>query len=269
MFLRSNLAQSGLAYAEAPYHGDYYAALAPNGSIAGVLAHFWNGFIATQSPDLSLQNKIADYLARTSTRKIGGFSGPPDQVNHLINRLNLSTAPFALNHAEALFALELEALQIPSEAADAGFNLTGAEHIERAILNEWMQAYDIEALGNQPGNALDARVSERVDGMINTIGNHWVLCHDGTPVSLCGLNARVGDCVQIGPVWTPPTHRNKGFARIGLALALVEASKQGISRALLFTDNPAARTAYEALGFVQNGHFHLAILKAPVTLTGS
>lgn len=267
MFLRSNLAKSGFVYKDAPFHGDYYAALNTDGTITGTLAHFWNGFVAVQVPEKNTLGQIAAVLTRETTRDISGFSGPPDQVTQLIDLLNLTDAPFALNQAEAFFGLDLIALQIPAEPTGIDFSLINAEQTDRQILTAWMAAYDIEALGNHSGPALDARVAERVNGIIDRPGSHWTLLADGVPVSLCGLNARVEECVQVGPVWTPPEHRSNGYARIGLARILAQARTDNVSRALLFTDNPAATEAYRALGFVQNGHFQLAIFKNPQPAT--
>jgi hypothetical protein len=45
---------------------------------------------------------------------------------------------------------------------------------------------------------------------------------------------------------------------------LNELKKQGAAKALLFTDNPAAIKAYEAIGFMMIRHYRLALLKRAV-----
>lgn len=84
-----------------------------------------------------------------------------------------------------------------------------AHNIDKAILTKWLKAYDIEALQSADDKSLD----ERIEGRVNRIthNNYWVLVVDGEPVSLSSFNARVNDSVQIGPVWTPPEHRNHGM----------------------------------------------------------
>ena len=94
--------------------------------------------------------------------------------------------------------------------------------------------------------------------------DHWILLRDSEPVSLSGFNARLPDMVQIGPVWTPPEHRNRGYARTLVAMTLQKAKQCGVKKSILFTDNPAAAKAYEAVGFQQIGLFRLALLNNPV-----
>jgi predicted GNAT family acetyltransferase len=72
---------------------------------------------------------------------------------------------------------------------------------------------------------------------------------DGLPVSVCTHNARVSGTGQIGGVWTPPELRGRGYARRVVAGSLREAERDGVTRAILFTDNVVARRSYEALGF--------------------
>ena len=81
-------------------------------------------------------------------------------------------------------------------------------------------------------------------------------------------NAQLPDCVQIGGVFTPPELRRRGYGRAVVAGSLVEAREQGVGRSVLFTgvDNPAARRAYEALGFEVVGDYALFLLREPVAV---
>ena len=83
--------------------------------------------------------------------------------------------------------------------------------------------------------------------------DNWVLLPNGTPVSLTAFNARLEDMVQVGPVWTPPEHRNKSFARLLLAYILCQEKSKGTKKAILFTDHPAAIKAYLSIGFKKIG----------------
>ena len=84
-------------------------------------------------------------------------------------------------------------------------------------------------------------------------------------MSLVGFNSRLKDMLQVGPVWTPKEYRNKGFARKLITSALLKEKSNGIKKAVLFTDNPAAKKAYEAIGFKKIGIYRLALLKDPIT----
>ncbi|WP_238551283.1 GNAT family N-acetyltransferase [Legionella oakridgensis] len=74
------------------------------------------------------------------------------------------------------------------------------------------------------------------------------------------------DIVQIGPVYTPPELRNKGYAKVIVALCLNRAKMNQVDNAILFTNNPPATHVYRSLGFQVIGQFRLAILKKPVSL---
>jgi predicted GNAT family acetyltransferase len=82
---------------------------------------------------------------------------------------------------------------------------------------------------------------------------------DDTPVSVCTHNARVSETVQIGGAWTPPELRGRGYARRVVAGSLREAEWEGVTRAILFTDNVAARCAYKALGFRRIGEYGMVV----------
>ena len=70
--------------------------------------------------------------------------------------------------------------------------------------------------------------------------------------------------VQVGPVWTPPEHRNKGYARLLLAHTLYQEKLKGTKQAILFTDNPAEIKVYLALGFKKISNYRLTLLEKPV-----
>ncbi len=80
---------------------------------------------------------------------------------------------------------------------------------------------------------------------------------------MTGFNARLPRIVQVGAVWTPPEHRNRGYARAAMALHLREAQAEGVERAILFTSNPFAARAYAALGFTEVGRFTILLFGRP------
>lgn len=132
------------------------------------------------------------------------------------------------------------------------------------IVREWAQGYEIEALGTPDDDKLIETsiqtAHDRIDG-----DNCWILEKDGVPVALSGFNAQLPDIVQIGPVWTPPEHRNNGYARHLVARTLECARTRGVQKSILFTDVPAAQKAYQAIGFKEIGKFQLALLKEPIS----
>ncbi|MCP3673000.1 MAG: GNAT family N-acetyltransferase, partial [Gammaproteobacteria bacterium] len=127
-------------------------------------------------------------------------------------------------------------------------------------LIHWLKAYNIEGLGKEDNEALGQHVEEGMEKATD----RWALLIDDKPVSLSGFNAKLPEIVQVGPVWTPPKYRNRGYARALVAMTLQKARQEGARKAILFTDTPAAIKAYEAIGFEKIGAYRLALLKQPL-----
>ncbi len=265
MFLRNNPRLSGLEYKARPYHGLYLASFDDSGNINGVLAQYWNGNIMMQAPDGEVLAALAAAFREQAPRSVAGILGPADQAQAVMRELELSDADYATNRDEGLYALDLDALIVPSNLDAGRHEMVPAEDVDEAILTRWFKAYEIEALASEESEELDARVKDRVQRIGDT-GDCWAFLVDGEPVSLSGFNARLPDIAQIGPVWTPPEHRSRGYARTLVALTLKKAADQGVQKAILFTDNPAAVKAYEAVGFKEIGSYRLALLKKPIDL---
>ncbi len=268
MFLRSNLRASGLEYRDECYHGDYFASFRSEPSkdtINGVLAHYWNGNVMMQAEDFDSLKQLCFHFRRKISRPLAGILGDGDQSAFVISELGLPHNNFAINGNDGLYSLALSSLEILSLPQDKNVQMIQAGDIESSVLVEWIKQYEKAVLGLDNDNAFDARAKNRADRMRQE-KNAWILLSDQTPVSLCGFNAQLPEIVQIGPVWTPPEHRNKGYARVLLALVLEQARTQGVKKAVLFTDNPAAAKAYQAVGFELLGSYRIALLKRPLQL---
>ncbi len=74
---------------------------------------------------------------------------------------------------------------------------------------------------------------------------------DGKPVSQATARPVVAGMSRIGPVYTPPEHRNHGYAAAATAAASQWALDAGDDRVLLFTDlaNPVTNRLYPRLGY--------------------
>lgn len=265
MFLRSNMKRVGLEYQNSDYHGDYFGAFDENGDVIGVLAHYWNGNIMMQALDKAILGGLIHAFRDATTRPIAGILGADEQAKAVIDELLLADKAYATNRSEGLYTLDLDKLSVPEKFDFSESEMIDAGKVDRSILTRWIKAYEIEALGSEDNDALDGHVESRVNRTINGT-DCWALLIDGEPVSLSGFNARLPDIVQIGPVWTPPEYRSRGYARVLVAMTLQKAKADGADQAILFTDNPAAAKAYEAIGFKETGLYRLALLKKPVDL---
>lgn len=266
MFLLGNARAQGLVYSGRPQSAEYWGAFDGSGRMQGVLAHCWNGNVLLQAPEPAALARILDGFAAAASRPVAGALGDVDQVQALIDRLGAGEPDFAVNAREDLYALPLDALTWPGRETAARLRVALAREAGRALLTDWIRAFEIEGLGAAEGPALEATVTERVDGFM-TREDIWVLYDGSEPVCLSGFNATLPEMVQIGPVWTPPAQRNRGHARYLLAATLAAARDQGVERAILFTQSAAAAKAYEAVGFRKIGTYRIALLRDPVPVT--
>ncbi|WP_328301342.1 GNAT family N-acetyltransferase [Streptomyces sp. NBC_00435] len=129
------------------------------------------------------------------------------------------------------------------DPAPAGRARPAAE-ADLPLLLDWVTAFKQES--GEGGAASEAALRDRISygGM--------VLWEDGgTPVSLAGFFRPVGAMTRIGPVYTPPELRGRGYAA-GVTHAATEgAHAAGASEVLLFADlaNPTSNGVYQRLGY--------------------
>lgn len=264
MFICSNLKAAGIEYKGIDFQGEYFGCFKNSSEqLEGVIVHYWNGNIMMHAYDKAILEQLTEHLRKHTTRPIAGVLGPNLQAEHVIKNLGLSNARFSTNSKDGLYELNLANLN--EQDIPSNFNVVSAQEVSREVLINWIKNYDIEALGASNDAGFENRITEDVNQRIQK-NDSWVLLSNGTPVSLSAFNARLEDMVQVGPVWTPSEHRNQGFARLLLAYTLAEEKRKGIKKAILFTDNPAAIKAYQAIGFKRISDYRLALLEKPLKL---
>lgn len=116
---------------------------------------------------------------------------------------------------------------------------------DASLLVAWMEAFHTE-LGI-PAGACEALVRDRV-----SYGGFLLWEDDGVPVSLASFSRPIGSTSRVGPVYTPPGLRGRGYAA-GVTHATGGAARAaGASEVILFTDlaNPTSNGLYLRLGYV-------------------
>lgn len=124
-----------------------------------------------------------------------------------------------------------------------------ATETDRPLLVEWVRAFAAEAMpedapGRDAERTVDARLTLGAGGF--TI---WEV--DGRPVSVAGWGARTPNGVRIGPVYTPPEHRGRGYGSAVTAAVSAEQLASGRRFCFLYTDlaNPTSNRIYTGLGY--------------------
>ncbi len=73
----------------------------------------------------------------------------------------------------------------------------------------------------------------------------------GGPVSMAAVTRQVAGMVRIGPVYTPPQSRGRGYASAVTAELSLRAREAGATEVLLYTDldNPVSNSIYQRIGY--------------------
>jgi predicted GNAT family acetyltransferase len=138
---------------------------------------------------------------------------------------------------------------VDPESVPAG-ELRPANERDRDLLVAWERAFVHEA-GLFAGAAQQAEqaVLRRLHAGAQFV---W---EDAQPVSTLALSPPIASTVRIGPVYTPPEHRRRGYASAAVARASHGALAGGADQCMLFTDlaNPTSNKIYAAVGFRRVG----------------
>ncbi|MFJ3725441.1 GNAT family N-acetyltransferase [Streptomyces sp. NPDC090045] len=119
-----------------------------------------------------------------------------------------------------------------------------ATEADLPLLLEWIEAFHKEAGGH--GAASEAALRDRI-----SYGGALLWEHEGEPVSLAGFSRPICSASRIGPVYTPPALRGRGYAAGATHAATRAAHAAGATEVLLFTDlaNPTSNGVYQRLGY--------------------
>jgi predicted GNAT family acetyltransferase len=260
MFLLSNSLAAGFVDRGERLQATYVGAFAA-GALVGVVAHCWNGMLLVQAPAELVAPDVVHELARaavaSSGRAVTGCSGQADQVAVL--RAAFALPAPAIDVVQQLYTLALADVRIPDALARGEVRCRRPTPGERAQVVAWRRAYHLETLAATEDDELGARVEGEIAGALAR-DQLWVLERDGGIVAMTTFNAHIPGTAQVGGVYTPPEQRNRGYARSVVAGSLLDARGQGDEQAILFTPDPAAARAYEAIGFQRSGEYGLVVL---------
>ena len=252
LYLRHFLSAGGLVDAGEPLQGTYAVAL-DGAEVVGLAMHNWQGLVFLQAPDhaAALSSAVVEASKRTLVAVLGPFSQVEDVHRGLGKDLASEIAK------DGLFALNISDL-IGPDLGKAVSVCRVAQMDDLALLLDWRIHYDMESNGLPDTESLRDFAKSAITGHLDRAAA-FILKVDGQPVSLCTRTARAAESIQIGGVWTPPELRSRRYGRAVVAGVLREAARDGVTRAVLFTGNPAAQRSYEALGFRQIGDYGIAI----------
>jgi predicted GNAT family acetyltransferase len=176
-------------------------------------------------------------------RDLPGVLGPVEHVGSFVEmRTARGGAPGRLHISERIF--RLTGVRPPHPVAG---HARIAEPGDRDLVARWIEAFMREALGH----ADPAEVAANTDRWLARQGRTLHLWADGDVVSLAGVGSPTPNGIRIGPVYTPPEARNRGYASALVAAVSQAQLDSGRRFCFLFTDkaNPTSNHIYETIGY--------------------
>jgi predicted GNAT family acetyltransferase len=173
-----------------------------------------------------------------------GVVGPAMAAEHFAEGWTRVTgAPSRVRTHERSFRLERV---IPPRPAPGRMIRSEASHHD--LLAAWAQAFHEEALDGGPTQDWDRVAANWIKG----IGRTAYLWTDGDRVvSLTGVGGATPNGIRVGPVYTPPDARGRGYASnlvAGVSQMQLDAGRRFV---FLFTDlaNPTSNKIYQDIGY--------------------
>ena len=115
---------------------------------------------------------------------------------------------------------------------------------DRGLLESWLAAFrqELDDLGGPGPGMVEDRISH---------GGLTLWETRGAAVSLAGYSRPAEGVVRVGPVYTPPEHRRRGYGGAVTAAVSQAALDAGAEYLVLFTDlaNPTSNALYRRLGY--------------------
>jgi uncharacterized protein len=223
----------------------YLAALVDGGDIAGVVVRTPPyGPVLSELADPHAADLVAEDI-HAHADELAGVLGPPETAAGFARRWS------ALTGVGARIAMQQRIYEAVSVARPAG--VPGAPRPfaarDRDLLVEWLHAFSAEsAPEGTPELDFDGWLERQLDDDVSMI---LLWEHDGRPVSLAAAGPATPNGLRVGPVYTPPELRGRGFGTAVTAEVTARALTAGRRFCFLFTDlaNPTSNAIYQRIGY--------------------
>jgi uncharacterized protein len=202
----------------------------------------WNQVLSRiDNPD------AVDFLADgLRDEALPGLVGPRDEAARFVARwVTLTGQRSRLEMAERVFRLD----RVARPALPAAGSWRLAEPGDRDLLVDWFVAFQHEATPEAPvpddvGALVDRYIAQTHRTLYVWVDANRVVC-------VVGAGGETPNGVRIGPVYTPPELRGRGYASSLTAAASQDQLDRGRAFVTLFTDlaNPTSNKIYQAIGY--------------------
>lgn len=191
----------------------------------------------------SLLDGLVEYVRELD---LPGVTGAPDWIGEVANGYA------AARGLTAETRMSLIAYHCPNPVPPRGVQgaFRNATPADKEIVASYLAAFAREAFGV----ATDAAAQLANAGRMAEQGSLYLWLADDVPVSMACIAHRSARHARINAVYTPPEHRNHGYASALVASLCVMLHREHLTP-MLYTDadNPVSNKVYRTIGFVECG----------------
>jgi predicted GNAT family acetyltransferase len=202
-----------------------------------------NNQVISQADDPAAAAALADALVGET---FPGVLAPVEVARHFVERWRERTGQ-AGNLAVSERIFRLERLIPPARPAHGRWRFI--ESRDRELIARWLLAFHAEATPGQPAFEDPLAIADRWVARVGRTGYAWE--DGGAVVALVGAGGETPHGIRIGPVYTPPEHRGRGYATSLTAAATKDQLDRGRRFVFLFTDlaNATSNRIYRSIGY--------------------
>lgn len=216
-----------------------------NGEIVGAAMRTApHGMVLSPMP-IQAVHELAEAVAKHDDElpEVGGPAPVVSAFIHAYQGTDSKGSSRLIHKSAHEFLYELKTLAMPTVSGA----VTVANQNDYELLMRWFTDFGVEAQIPMPNPSESIQA-----GLRRGSWYFWVV--NDEIVSMAGhapfVEVPSGTVVRIGPVYTPPLHRRKGYAGVLTATLSQELLGQG-ARVMLYTDatNPTSNGVYQRIGF--------------------
>ena len=243
-----NAAAQSVSKGTATYDSARWWIVESNSDVVGIAMHTAPYSIFLSPMPLKAAPVLSDLIC-TSEQRFPGVNGPLEVVERFLSPCQeIFEGAFSSELEQTHLSYLLDRVIAPTKVIG---KIRYAKVKDRELVLNWFKAFEIEAEIESPD--LEVAVS-RV--MANRALYLWTVGDE--VVSLAGHSTAVetplGNLCRIGPVYTPPEQRKRGYASFLVAGICSVLKARGLS-VMLYADakNPDSNKIYSNIGFKQVG----------------
>jgi predicted GNAT family acetyltransferase len=194
--------------------------------------------VVTRMPPSAVAALVVDVA--TCYDELSAVVGPPtaarEFARHWAERQGCATRE---GMAQRIYVLT----RVIDPARSPAGTLRLAEANDTGLVTSWFECFRRELAIDLPG-ARDDMAARIAAGDI-------ALWYDEMPRALAGVAGRSPNAVRVGPVYTPPEWRGRGYASAVVAAWSRRQLEQGARYCTLYTDlsNPTSNAIYQRIGY--------------------